>query len=239
MRLSIATLAVLAACSPQKDPAPVPPARPSATASPHTPGFDAQAWLAEAREVAVGVQGAEVDDPGTGRMKELAARLNGAADWRRACDTYLDYDSNEEIYEPTPAGGGHWVRGTMEIGDVSETEAFVAVTCDFGAYQGSYALVYIAGDRVALLSSPNLDDGGLPTDLRFTTFSTPDFSRVENGIVGTFARARGLGDCGLYTVYALGDDDLTVREIRERDCSNDIPDDLPPPSQWPVVYSAD
>ena len=221
---------VLAACSPD-----APPAGPTPDTS---GGFDAQAWLAEAREVAVGAEGADLDDPGTDRMKTLAGELNAAADWRRACDTFADYDTGEMTYDPVPPGEGHWIRGTMEIEDVSDTEAVVAITCDFGAYQGSYALVHIDGATARVLTAPEFTASGRPDGPRTGTFSTPFLGEASEGTISTFARARGLGDCGLYITYALGDD-LTVREVRERDCDSDVPDPLPPPDEWPVVYAAD
>ena len=43
----------------------------------------------------------------------------------------------------------------------------------------------------------------------------------------------------MYVQYAMnGTEALTVREVRERDCGPDIPDVLPPPEEWPVVYTA-
>ncbi|MEM6327639.1 MAG: DUF1176 domain-containing protein [Bacteroidota bacterium] len=200
-------------------------------------GFDAQAWLAEARGLGFDPETSSYDDNETDRMKALASDLNAAADWRRACDTYLDYETGEMVYDPLPPESDHWVRGTFEIGDLSETEAVVAVTCHYGAYQGSYAFVHIDGDRVAVLSTPELDDGGQPLEARQTAFSTPGFSRLGEGLLTTFGKSRGLGDCGDYRTYALGDaDGLTLREVRRRECGDDIPDPLPPPSEWPVIF---
>ncbi|MEM1057446.1 MAG: DUF1176 domain-containing protein [Bacteroidota bacterium] len=203
-------------------------------------GFDAQAWLAEAREVAVGIYDIDLeDDTATDRMKELAGELNEVADWRRICDTYLDYETGEPVYDPIAPGEGSWARGTLETGDISETEAVVAVTCDFGAYQGGYAFVHIAADRVALLTTPGLDENGQPTGREQGIYGTPDFSEVGTGFISTFAKARGLGDCGIYVRYAMGEGStLSAVEVRQRDCGMDIPDDLPPPSEWPLVYSA-
>lgn len=243
MRLLVLAPALLLVACATSDSSPEPESDPLGVSTPSMPavdGFDAQAWLAEARAFGFDPESSGYDDDGTDRMKALSAELNEAADWRRACDTYLDYETGEEIYEPTPPGEGHWVRGTFEIGDVSETEAVVAITCDFGAYQGSYAFVHIAGDRVALLTAPSVDEEGQPSGPADGTFSTPDFSRLGTGFLSTFAKARGLADCGLYVTYAMGEGStLSVHEVRERDCGDDIPDDLPSPEEWPVVYTAE
>ncbi|MEO0558524.1 MAG: DUF1176 domain-containing protein [Bacteroidota bacterium] len=206
-----------------------------------TSDFDAQAWLSEARADALSIEDTDLDDPGIDRMKRLANDLDAVTNWRRACDTYLDYETGEMVYDPVPPGEGHWVRGTLEIADISETEAVVAVTCSYGAYQGGYAFVHINGEQVAVLSTPELDDGGLPlgNDKRQTVFSTPDVSRIQDGILATFAKGRGLGDCGTYAVYRMDDNaSLSLRQLRQRECGDDIPDELPPPSEWPLVYTA-
>ena len=237
MRSALLSLALIAAaCSPKspgmdEDSIPPPPAGPGE--------FDDQQWLERARaayvslEEAAGEEGTESAD----RMKALTAELAEAVDWRRACDTYLDYETGEEMYDFMEPELSSWVRGTYEIGDVSVTEALVAVTCDFGAYQGSYALVHIDRDGARLLSATAYDLDGTELAGRQTTFSTPDFSALGAGSFSTFARARGLGDCGIYSTYALeGAADARVVEVRSRDCGDVIPDDLPPPTEWPVVY---
>ena len=203
-------------------------------------GFDAQAWLAEAREVGVGVYGADLDDPGTVRMKELAGELDAVAGWRRACDTYRDYETGEEVYDPVAPGEGSWARGTFEVAEISDGQSLVAVTCDFGAYQGGYAFVRITGNDVELLTAPLLDEGGQPSGPTYGIFGTPDLTEASAGILRTFAKARGLGDCGVYVEYAMGEgDSLSVQEVRQRECGDDIPDPFPAPSDWPVVYRAE
>lgn len=237
MRALAVLLAVLAfGCSnrvPGEDESSIPPA-------PVGPGeFDAQRWLEEARASVVSLEAAAPGDAATDRMKALAEELNAEVDWRRACDTYLDHETGEETYEPIEPELSSWVRGTMEIGDVSVTEAVVAVTCDFGAYQGNYALVHVDRNGVRLLSAPAVAYGGRILPARQTTFSTPVFDEIGQRELSTYGRARGLGDCGVYSTYALsGDESLELLEVRSRDCGDEIPDPLPPPSEWPVVYSA-
>ncbi|OZC02099.1 DUF1176 domain-containing protein [Rubricoccus marinus] len=216
-------------------------------------GFDAQAWLAEAKGLRFDAEGSEmldeasgdeIDDAGpdeaeTLRAQALAAELDEAVGWRRACDTYID-ENGAAVYEPTPTEGAHWARGTLDVGLITETEAVVAVTCDFGAYQGSYALVRIRGDRATLLRAPATDENGQPMDASETTFSTPSWDRLTDRVVTTFGRARGIGDCGNFITYALASgDEMELSEVRQRACGDTIPDDIPPPEAWPVVYTAE
>ncbi len=152
---------------------------------------------------------------------------------------YIDEDG-APVYEPTAPEDAHWARGTLDVGLVTETEAVVAVTCSFGAYQGYYALVHIRGDRATLLRAPATSETGQPMDASDATFSTPSWDRLSDRILTTFGLARGLGDCGIYATYALASGDaMELSEVRQRECGADTPDDLPPPEAWPVVYTAD
>lgn len=236
MRVVLALVAVLAACtSPDDAPdalptdAPEPAAVAEAEAS--ADGFDAQAWLAEARALPT--------DDVEGRTAHTAA-LADAVDWKRACDSYVDPTTGEVVYEPTPDDAAGFGRGDLDVTDVGPEEAVVAITCYFGAYQGAYALVHVDGPDVSLLSAPALDADGWPLDVAQSHFSTPALSGFAEGEVVTFAKGRGLGDCGTLIRYAAGGDDtLAVREVRQRACGDAVPDPLPPPDEWPVVYAAE
>lgn len=230
MRAVLALALVLAACTPPESEAP--PAAPRADAigpAPAPAGFDAQAWLAEARALATDADGF---DARTAHAEALAE----AVDWPTACDTYVDPETGEPVYDPFDGG---FPRGDFEVADLGDASAVVAVVCTFGAYQGTYALVRIDGQDVGLLTAPALAADGRPLDVDEGWFGTPDFGGFEEGVLTTFMKSRGLGDCGRFVRYGVGDGDrLTVEEVRERDCLPDLPDDLPPPSAWPVVYSS-
>ena len=230
----------LAACAAPAAPASgAPPAEPPAVAD----GFDAQAWLAEARRLrrsAEGVGGETEGDPAA-RARDLADALAEAPDWRRECDAYVDPETGETVSDPVARGAGApGYVGLFEIGNVSETEAVAAFTCSFGAYQGSYALVHVLGDRAEVVRAPAVGLDGRPMAAATGQFSTPDWTDLADGTFTTFALARGLGDCGQLTRYAFATaDSLEVREVRARDCEHAAPDDLPPPTDWPLLYSAD
>ena len=241
MRLLLATplamllLSPLAGCNPADAPGAAPPEAPGAVAS----GFDPQAWLAQARGLVFDPEASDYDSAETLRAKALAAELDDAVGWKRACDTYVDPETGAAVYEPLEDDGAGWTRGTLDVGSISSTEAVVAVTCDFGAYQGTYALVHIRGDRATLLRAPALGEDGKPMEASQTAFSTVEWDGLEDRRLATLGLARGLGDCGTFVSYDLASgDSLAVREVRQRDCGDDIPDPLPEPEAWPLVYEA-
>jgi len=210
------------------EPAPAPVAAGPEADAPN--GFDVQAWLAQARTM----ETAELD----------ARRAHGNAlaegvDWKRACDTYVDPATGQETYDPIADEDGGIARGDFEVAEVGPGEAVVAVVCYFGAYQGSHALVWIDGPDARILSAPALDADGQPLAARERQFSTPDLSRFADGVVETFGKGRGMGDCGTLVRYAHdGRGALAVREVRQRECGDTIPDEIPPPGEWPVVFSS-
>lgn len=238
MRAPLSALALaaslLAACAPDAPPADAP-----RTADPSTvdaDGFDAAAWLAAADTLGFDPETTEFDSDETVRAKALADTLDALVGWRRSCDTAVDPDTGETVYEPLDPDAGDWSRGTLSVGRVSPREAVVAVTCQFGAYQGSYALVYFRGDDAVSLRAPALDEAGQPGAVAERTFATPDWAGLDRRTFTTFAKARGIGDCGRLATYALtGSDTLAVREVRQRECGDAPPDEIDP-TAWPVVY---
>lgn len=207
------------------------------TSTEATTDIDLQAWLVEAREVSTRTESAELDDQRVSQLKELAVELNEAADWMRACDTYVDYETGEEIYDPIPMEGSHWVRGLIEVADITGSEALVAITCDFGAYQGSYSLVHIADESAFVVKAPQLDENGQPTERLIGAFSTPSFEGIEQGFFQTYGKARGLGDCGTFASYQIGSEGLaTIHEVRDQGCEYEG-DPIVEPENWPVVYN--
>lgn len=56
----------------------------------------------------------------------------------------------------------------------------------------------------------------------------------EDGAVVNFERARGPGDCGTWKLWRYRDGALVLEETRERDCSDEAPEELDP-STWPLV----
>ena len=201
----------------------------AATPSPAPPdAFDADGWLARARTAQAGPF---ADDPEQTAAKALSAELDAAVGWAEACDTWWNPDSGQLETDPAPSPG--FTRGTFEVHDVAGG-AVVAVTCDFGAYQGSYALVHVADGRAALLPGQGVDSDGRLFGPPTAIYSTPAFdgsARFE-----TFAKARGLGDCGILATYEItGPGQTALVQARARDCEGD-PEAAGTPDTWPVVY---
>jgi hypothetical protein len=204
--------------------------------------FDAAAWLAEARpyadvvsDLTFDVEPDAVSDARRAEAKRLGTELDAAVGWERACDTFWDAESQREVYEPTEPGGGHGLRGTYTVERVGEAEHVVVVTCNFGAYQGSYAMVHLDGQRAALLKADNIGMAGQPYGPPSAVYSEAYFQGGTRGFE-TFAKARGLGDCGILSRYEVaGFGEATLVQARARDC-DDAPEIAPPVDEWPVVF---
>ncbi|NNF58021.1 MAG: DUF1176 domain-containing protein [Rhodothermaceae bacterium] len=224
--------------TPAVDQAPVAPS--SAPAESEGADFDARAWLDQTRPLVEAYDTANDPDAAREAIKQQADLLDDALDWRRACDTYWDPTTNAEVYDPLPREDEDFGRGMLYLDPLGEGRTLVTVTCYFGAYQGSYALVHIEGDRAMLVRAPDLDENDQPTDRRTGVFGTPEVVNPAQGIFETFSKGRGLGDCGTFVRYRLAEGGRTdIREVRSRGCNDDLPKDLPPPHEWPVVYRAD
>ena len=195
--------------------------------------IDAADWLARARPVALeSVADADLDDQRISQAYALATELDAAVGWVRACDTYWNPETQRLVTEDASAG---YTRGLFMLHDIGPAEAIVAVTCDFGAYQGSYALVHVAGPRAALLVGMQVSETGAPFGPPVPVYATPAFDAGAHSFT-TLGVSRGLGDCGVRASYDVsGFGTATLVEARGRAC-DDRPGDAPPPEDWPVVY---
>lgn len=236
MRL-LPLLLCLAACAPP-DEAPRSEAFAAQSAPSPTPApapadsFDARAWLAEVQTVLARPS----DDARAREVQRLAAALNDALDWHRACDTYRDEDG-AEVYDPVMRESG--TSGELEVTPIRDDTALIAVTCYFGAYQGAYALVHIEDERASLVRAPYIDIDGQPADYDTGVFSTPGYGGLAEGEFRTYAKGRGLGDCGMLVHYRLVDlGRAEVREVRSQECDYEG-EPVIEPSEWPVVYRAE
>ncbi len=201
--------------------------------------FDAPGWLERAR--AADVRMAEDDAVTDATMtrlaaeKQLTATLDAAVGWARACDTYWDAAENREVTQAMEPGGGHFLRGTYSLYDIGPGEAVAAIVCDFGAYQGSYALVHLDGARADLLRAAYIDLDGSVSGPPSAVFATPAFDTGARTFE-TLALSRGLGDCGLLQRYTVGSGgEARLLQARSRDC-DDRATEAPPPQEWPVVF---
>lgn len=109
--------------------------------------------------------------------------------------------------------------------------------CDLGAYQGTYQLVLwddvTRQGKIIQTEEYDFETGKIgKTDY---LFGVADFDK-QTGIFTTFAKCRGIGDCGSMTKFLpLKDDKLAINEIRAKlDCDGIFV----PVEEWPLVYSA-
>ena len=139
--------------------------------------------------------------------------------------------AGREVWEP--AATPHALRGTYDVHAVGPDEAVAVVTCDFGAFQGAYALVHVQAGRASLLRAAYVGPGGGVSGPPSPIFATPRFTPGDRTFE-TLALARRAGDCGLLSRYRLGDGPAaTLVEARSRDCDADGGGS---PDTWPVVY---
>lgn len=201
-------------------------------------GFDAAGWTERARAADLRMAADGASDAATmARLdaeKRLTAELDAAVGWTRACDTYWDATAGREVTDATLPGGGHFMRGTFSLAPVGPGETVAAIVCDFGAYQGSYALVRLAGPRAELLRAAYVGFDGSVGGPPSSVFATPAFEAGARTFE-TLALSRGIGDCGLLSQYRLEAQGVTLVQARARDC-DDRPEAAPPPEAWPVVF---
>lgn len=193
--------------------------------------LDAQDWLVDVEAL--------LDSPA---HVEADWSVSRGAPWSEAdtalglhlsCDTY--YDGTSLVHDPA-RGEDNARRGFLEAIRLGQDEGVVVVQCDFWAYQGSYVLVHVDGDRAVVYEAPVAPG---ETDLHAAVLPTPSID-VETRTLSTFLKARGPADCGTYARYRLGDRrQLRALEVRQQDCLDDgverAPGDV---DSWPVIYSA-
>ncbi|NBN62164.1 DUF1176 domain-containing protein [Microvirga tunisiensis] len=124
---------------------------------------------------------------------------------------------------------------------INETSGIWELPCFLGAYQGTSVYVYsvlIDGDLNAALLHFQGPPTGEPTE--DPEIISPSFDPATS-VLTSFARARGIGDCGRLVTYELvylegesiGWEALTLRE--KKDC-NGVDD---APESYPLIWSRD
>ena len=195
------------------------------------PSFDARAW---AQEVEVALADSSQLNGWNLVSGALWDTANAHLQLDRACDTY--FNGEELIYDPLPSDSEFNTerRGLMEVQRLGAEESVVTAQCTYAAYQGSYVMIHVETDRASLLSALVAP---ADSDLRAPLLSYPR-PVTQDRHVSTFSKARGLADCGIYTTYRIGEGaDLHTLEVRQRECSEDVPDEIAPET-WPVTYRA-
>jgi Protein of unknown function (DUF1176) len=112
-----------------------------------------------------------------------------------------------------------------------------AMFCDLGAYQGTYQMVLWNDEtREGTIASAQMYDYETKAiEKTDYLFGNPYFDEAT-GSLATFAKGRGIGDCGMYTAFnPMEDDRFLVREIRAKDACDGV---YIPFEEWPVIYTA-
>ena len=198
--------------------------------------FDARAWLAEARASLT----SDDFDVRAMQSRRLAEPLDAAVGWRRGCDTYADPETDELVYDPVdPDFENQAGRGMLEVLPMGEAGDLVSVMCYLGAYQPALVLVHFQGDDAHLVQTQLPDENDQPSGPPLATFGWIEV-RPEAGTFTSFIKSRGIGGCGTFATYALGEGgDAEAVEVRARACDDfgdeDEEMDLDPRT-WPVVF---
>jgi hypothetical protein len=134
-------------------------------------------------------------------------------------------ESCERSWDGTPgAGVGSWRAGGGRL---------VGVDCTLGAYQGT-SLLYLVGAHRSVAGPLRVSiyrdlGAGVPTAIRTSlVLGTLSFAHGRLSVVD---KARGVGDCGIYTVFELADGRLQQVDTRAKtSCDGKPPYD---PARWP------
>jgi hypothetical protein len=131
-------------------------------------------------------------------------------------------------------GSGSGIAGVWPVGAEGR---LVAVDCSLGAYQGTSMLYLIGNDRrptgplrLHIYRDPGT---GVPTPARETVIlGTLTFARASRTLA-VLDRARGAGDCGIYSTFRLAGRELVPLRTRAKPtCDGKPPFD---PLRWPPL----
>ncbi|HOV05013.1 MAG TPA: DUF1176 domain-containing protein [Kaistiaceae bacterium] len=117
------------------------------------------------------------------------------------------------------------------IGALSDTATLYALPCTAGAYQVAYRLYVvergeIGGIRPLYFADYSEDFGWRGTDLLMSVAFD-----AETATLTSFAKGRGLADCGTAGTWVWRDFDFALVEFRAKDTC-----DGTPPQDWPRVF---
>jgi uncharacterized protein len=172
--------------------------------------------------------------PADARKALLAKRaaLKAQLNWPADCEA-----SFQETYAPDGAGLELLVAG-VDSYDLGQGRTLYLIQCDQAAYQGVYvamATVAEAGPaRLLRFPTADADGGRITRSVEQSLVGNPEFNATAKTLTN-LTKARGVGDCGTYAVYAFAaNGDPRPLEIRARDCPKNAAKYLPP-ERWPLV----
>lgn len=168
--------------------------------------------------------------------------------WRSVLRWSDDYYSHfAKDYETGEIDENHKGSG-LEFYPLGNNKWLLEVVVGFGAYQGTYRYYFLdeSGNQKSwqevLFRTLYWNDSGEIRETREPElFGIPSFD-FESGLITTFVKGRGIGDCGSLIKYRFSDGETELLEYRHRD----LPDfdeeldfeNIPPPEEWlPVDVS--
>jgi Protein of unknown function (DUF1176) len=160
--------------------------------------------------------------PGAKTARDRAA-WRAILHWPKSCEQGWQTGSH-----PPVAGVDLWPR--------SGGERLVAVTCFLGAYQGTTRFYLLDTSRRAtsLAFHVYYDPGsGKPTPIREQEILGVPVFTPRTGSLSVFDKARGPGDCGIYSTFRLSGARFVPVETHARTrCDGKPPYD---PKRWPKL----
>lgn len=143
-----------------------------------------------------------------------------------AVDDYLaGPDACDGFAEPPAAGPNHEIYG-LGGGYV------VGIVCFQAAYQNSYVFFGWDGQALVDLTVQQWQESGDVIESSFVA----GLPSVEDGELTNVEKARGVGDCGVRSLWNLVDTTLVLEIAWARSCD----DESEPvgPEDWPIVYAS-
>lgn len=156
-------------------------------------------------------------------------------------DYYSRYAKN---YETGEIDENHGDSG-LEFYELGNNKWLLEVVVGFGAYQGTYRYYFLDESRnqkswkevlFRQLAWNHSDE--IREILEPELSGIPSFD-LESGLITTFYKGRGIGDCGSLITYKFTDGETELVEYRHRDLPDSDEEidfeNIPPPEEWEVV----
>ncbi|MBF0515388.1 MAG: DUF1176 domain-containing protein, partial [Desulfovibrionaceae bacterium] len=159
--------------------------------------------------------------------------------WPQACEEdfkfrFRDLPGSTKLRDAADAGEG------VAIYPLGGGRHLAIAECDSFAYQISFcAVVYDETGKeppktVTFRQYDRDSDGTVLTDDTQIPAGWPEFD-AKTKTLTVFTKARGIGDCGSYTVYGFGSGIAELKEARAQACFDDDSKIIADPAQSPKV----
>jgi Protein of unknown function (DUF1176) len=158
--------------------------------------------------------------PGT-NTKQERSQWRKLLHWPSSCETSWQQ-----------AGIGSVTAG-ISVWTAPAGSHLVEVSCYLGAYQGQSMVYLLRADRTRAGPLPFVIYTGLPKPVRETMVVGSLAYTPRTRLLSVFDKFRGVGDCGVYSVFRLTGERLVPYLVRAKPAC----DDQPPfdPLRWPRV----